>query len=83
MEQVVLNGRDAVLRSPTGSGKTLAYLIPLLTGISNELLDEDINKYLCGAPPLPRATCGAVIVPEPLLQTSACNRCCTAARGPK
>jgi superfamily II DNA/RNA helicase len=38
--------RDVVIRSPTGSGKTLAYMIPLLSGISDDLLDEDLSVYL-------------------------------------
>ena len=46
MASVAIDGKDSVIRSPTGSGKTLAYLMPLLSGISNELLDEDVKGYL-------------------------------------
>lgn len=39
-------GKDTIIRSQTGSGKTLAYLIPILSLLSNDLLDEDISLYL-------------------------------------
>jgi hypothetical protein len=44
--KAVMNLEDTVIRSPTGSGKTLAYLMPLLSLISDELLDDDIMLHL-------------------------------------
>lgn len=44
--KAVMNQEDTVIRSPTGSGKTLAYLMPLLSLISDELLDDDIMLHL-------------------------------------
>jgi len=44
--RAVMNQEDTVIRSPTGSGKTLAYLMPLLSLISDELLDDDIMLHL-------------------------------------
>jgi hypothetical protein len=42
----VQESSNIVIRSPTGSGKTLAYMIPLLSGLSDDLLDEDLSTYL-------------------------------------
>jgi superfamily II DNA/RNA helicase len=42
----VKENSDIVIRSPTGSGKTLAYMIPLLSGLSDDMLDEDLSIYL-------------------------------------
>ena len=42
----VQQNSDIVIRSPTGSGKTLAYMMPLLSGLSDDLLDEDLSTYL-------------------------------------
>ena len=42
----VKDSSNIIIRSPTGSGKTLAYMIPLLSGISDDLLDEDLSVYL-------------------------------------
>ena len=44
--QAVKEKNDIVIRSPTGSGKTLAYMIPVLSGLSDDLLDEDLSIYL-------------------------------------
>ena len=44
--ETVMNGRDTVIRSPTGSGKTLAYLMPMLSLLSDDLLDDDIMLHL-------------------------------------
>ncbi|KAG8464314.1 hypothetical protein KFE25_003377 [Diacronema lutheri] len=58
-----LTEADTVIRSRTGSGKTLAYLMPILSALSAELLEEDMTSYLstylggggAGEQPRPRA----------------------------
>uniref|UniRef100_A0A7S4JGV2 RNA helicase n=2 Tax=Guillardia theta TaxID=55529 RepID=A0A7S4JGV2_GUITH len=45
-QKAVFSSRDTVIRSPTGSGKTLSYLVPLLSWLSDDLLDEDLSTYL-------------------------------------
>jgi len=44
--ETVMDRQDTVIRSPTGSGKTLAYLIPMLSLLSDDLLDDDIMLHL-------------------------------------
>lgn len=41
-----LTAADTVIRSQTGSGKTLAYLMPVLSALSDDLLEEDMTSYL-------------------------------------
>ncbi|KAJ1470325.1 hypothetical protein T484DRAFT_1848180 [Baffinella frigidus] len=45
MNRIAVEGRDTVIASPTGSGKSLAYLVPLLSVLSDELLDADVTRY--------------------------------------
>ena len=42
----IMSLKDTVIRSPTGSGKTLAYLMPMLSLLSDDLLDDDIMLHL-------------------------------------
>lgn len=41
-----LTASDTVIRSQTGSGKTLSYLMPILSALSDDLLEEDMTSYL-------------------------------------
>jgi len=44
--QQLSHGEDAAIVAATGSGKTLAYLLPLISQLSEELLQEDLSSYL-------------------------------------
>ena len=39
-------GRDAAICAATGSGKTLAYLVPALTRLSAELVQDDLSSFI-------------------------------------
>ena len=44
--RAILSGDDAAVVAATGSGKTLGYLVPLLSRLSEDLLEEDLSGYL-------------------------------------
>ena len=52
-------GEDAAICAVTGSGKSLAYLVPALTQLSDDLMQEDLSQFLTasleGKPMLNRA----------------------------
>jgi hypothetical protein len=59
--------RDAVIVSPTGSGKTLAYLLPMLRRFSDDLLQEDLTRYLTSSGLVGRTSRPPDEVPRPVL----------------
>jgi hypothetical protein len=57
-----IGAKDTVIRSQTGSGKTLSYLMPVLSALSEDLVEEDVTSYLrtfLGESGLPRSEAAA------------------------
>ena len=45
---VLLNNKDALIKSQTGSGKTLSYVIPIINKLMNVSIPTAIFFILCG-----------------------------------